>query len=207
VTPRVLFAPDGSLLSCIDKSALINALDKFANETLSLPKDELSSRSVTSVATIDPANEGSTHVHPMKKLAVVDGMLVVQKMTKKPATVVTVKDLSECFNDRVLLSLTRGFVHIILVFDIYKKDSIKSTTRSKRRHGEAPVQYQVTGDTSIEHVTISRFLSHEQTKADLADYMYLANKTLVYNLNESCCVRCVSIRAYIEQQRCPVRIK
>jgi len=50
VTPRVLFAPDGSLLSCTDKSALINALDKFANETLSLPKDELSSRSVTSVA-------------------------------------------------------------------------------------------------------------------------------------------------------------
>ena len=104
-------------------------------------------------------------------------------MTKKPATAVTVKDLSECFNDRVLLSLTRGFVHIILVFDIYKKDSLKSTTRSKRRHGEAPVQYEVIRDTSIEHVTISRFLSHEQTKADLADYMYLANKTLVYNLN------------------------
>ncbi len=30
------------------------------------------------------------------------GYCVVQKMTKKPATVVTVKDLSECFNDRVL---------------------------------------------------------------------------------------------------------
>jgi len=33
-----------------------------------------------------------TQLHPIKKLAVVDGMVVVQKMTKKPATVVTVKD-------------------------------------------------------------------------------------------------------------------
>jgi len=44
--------------------------------------------------------------------------------------VVTVKDFSECFNDRVL-SLTRGFDHIILVFDTYKQDSLKSTTTSK----------------------------------------------------------------------------
>ncbi len=105
-------------------------------------------------------------------------MVVVQKMTKKPATVVTVKDLSECFNDRVL-SLTRGFEHIILVFDTYKQDSLKSTTRVKRRHGKAPVQYQVKDDTSIKHITMSRFLSHDQTKADLTDY--LAEKTLEYN--------------------------
>jgi len=178
VTPRALFAPDGSLLSCTDKSKLIHALYQFANETLSLPEDEL--RPMTPVPTSDPANEGSTHVHPSKKLAVVDGMVVVQKMTKKAATVVTVKDFSECFNDRVL-SLTRGFDHIILVFDTYKQDSLKSTTRSKRRHGKAPVQYQVKDDTSIAHITMSRFLSHEQTKADLADY--LANKTLEYNHN------------------------
>jgi len=55
------------------------ALDQFANKTLSLPEDELSSRPMTPVPTSDPANEGSTHVHPSKKLAVVDGMVVVQK--------------------------------------------------------------------------------------------------------------------------------
>jgi len=36
-------------------------------------------------------------------------------------------------------------------------------------------------DTSIAHITMSRFLSHEKTKADLVDY--LANKTLEYNRN------------------------
>ena len=76
--------------------------------------------------------------------------------------------------------MTRGFDYIILVFDAYKQDSLKSTTRSKRCHGKAPVQLQVKDDTSIEHVT-SRFLSHEQTKADLADYS--ANETLDYNRN------------------------
>jgi len=38
----------------------------------------------------------------------------------------------------------------------------------------------VKDDTSIKQVT-SRFLSHEQTKADLADYP--ANETLDYNRN------------------------
>ena len=41
-----------------------------------------------------------------------------------------------------------GFAHIILVFDTYKQDS-KSTTRSKRRHGEAPVEYKVKDDTLV----------------------------------------------------------
>jgi len=105
-------------------------------------------------------------------------MVLVQKMPKYPATVVTVKDLSECFNDR-LLSLTIGFKYIILVFNTYKQYFLKSTTRAKRCHGKALVQYQVKDDTSTKHITISRFLSHDQTKADLADY--LAEKTLEYN--------------------------
>lgn len=42
---------------------------------------------------------------PSHKIALVDGMVLVQKLSKKPATVVTVKDLSHCFNDR-LMSLT-----------------------------------------------------------------------------------------------------
>ena len=53
-------------------------------------------------------------------------MVLVQKMTTKPATVVTVKDLSVCINDR-LLNLTRSYGEVILVFDTYKVDSLKST--------------------------------------------------------------------------------
>ena len=59
-------------------------------------------------------------------------MVLVQKMTTKTATIVTVKDLSVCFNDR-LMNLTRSFDEVIVVFDTYKADSLKSTTREKRR--------------------------------------------------------------------------
>ena len=112
----------------------------------------------------------------------VDGMVLVQKMTTKPATVVTVKDLSVCFSDR-LMNLTRSFDEVIVVFNTYKADSLKSTTRQKRRKGKDPVQYQVRDETSIKHITMSRFLSHEQTKADLTEYS--AEKTLNYNKDSS----------------------
>jgi len=68
---------------------------------------------------------------PSRKIALVDGMVLLQKITKKPATIVTVKDLSECFNDR-RMSL-RDYDEIILVFDTYRDDSLKSATRDKRR--------------------------------------------------------------------------
>jgi len=41
------------------------------------------------------------------------------------------------------------------------------------------VQYQVRDETSIQHITLSRFLSHDQTKASLIEY--LTEKTLDYN--------------------------
>ena len=118
---------------------------------------------------------------PSRKIALVDGMELVQRLSKKPATVVTVKDLSGCFNDR-LMSLTRDHDEIILVFDTYRTDSLKSATRDKRRQGKA-IQYQVRDDTNIKQIPLSRFLSHDQTKADLTDY--LAAKILEYNRGSS----------------------
>ena len=112
----------------------------------------------------------------------VDGMVLVQKKTTKPATVVTVKDLSVCFNNS-LMNFTRSFDEVIVFFNTYKADSLKSTTRQKRRKGTDPVQYQVRDETSTTHITMSRFLSQEQTKADLTEY--LAEKTLDYNKDSS----------------------
>ena len=109
-------------------------------------------------------------------------MVLFQKMTTKPAIIVTMKDLSVCFNDR-LINLTRSFDEVIVIFNTYKVDSLKSTTKQKRRKGKDPVQYQVRDETSIRHITMSRFLSHEQTKAELTEY--LPSKTLDYNKDSS----------------------
>ncbi len=37
-----------------------------------------------------------------ENIALVDGMVLVQKLSKKPATVVSVTDLGGCFNDRLM---------------------------------------------------------------------------------------------------------
>ncbi len=67
--------------------------------------------------------------------------MVVKKLIK-PTTVNTVKDLSECFNYK-LMSLKREYDEVILVFDTYKSNSLKNATREKRRHGKDPIQYQI----------------------------------------------------------------
>ena len=91
---------------------------------------------------------------------------------------ITVKDLSHSFNER-LMNLTQNIDEVIRVFDTYKTDSLKNATRQKRRQGKDPIQYQIRDETSIKHLTMSRFFSHEKTKADLTKY--LAEKTLYYS--------------------------
>jgi len=104
---------------------------------------------------------------PSRKIALVGGMVPLQKMAKKPATIVTVKDLSACFNDR-LLSLTRDYDEILLMFDTNRDDSLKISTSNKRRQGRALNKYPKM--TTIKHISMNRFLSHDKTKADLTNY-------------------------------------
>ena len=169
LTPRALFSPNGMVLPCNDKAKLIHVLEKLTTRETT-EADQQSDE--------DPIEIDADPPDHRRKIAVVDGMVLVQQMTTKPAIVVTVKDLSVCFKDR-LMNLTRSFDEVIIVFDTYKADSLKSTTRPKRRKGKDPVQYQVRDETSTSHITMNRFMSHEQTKADLTEY--LAEKTLDYN--------------------------
>ena len=60
---------------------------------------------------------------PVRRIALVDEMALPQKSAQKSTTIVTVKDLSKFFNDK-LMSLTRDYDEIILVFDTYRDDSL-----------------------------------------------------------------------------------
>lgn len=166
LTPRAFFAPDGTILPCLDKSKLINLLNELA--TAEAPQEDQQLEYVMDI----------TPNVPSRKIALVDGMVLLQQMAKTAVTIVTVQDLSQCFNDR-LMCLTRDYDEIILVFDTYRDDSLKSATRAKRRQGHAPIQYQITDGTNIKHIPMSRFLSHDKTKADLTKY--LAAKIIEYN--------------------------
>ena len=153
------FAPDGSMLSCTEKFVLIHNLEKLGN-----------------TSQITAGNNSTT-----RKIAVVDGMVLVQKFAKKKGTLSTVKDLAKSFNDR-LTNLTAGFSEVILVFDTYKPNSLKEKTREKRRQGIAPICN--TRSQMIQ--TSSTFQSHgfyhmKKSKADLTDY--LAKAILDYKRN------------------------
>ena len=163
LTPRALFAPDGSMLQCIDKSKLIHNLEKLASTVDTSEHAEILASNVQD----DPVSTSPTN----PKIAIVDGMVLVQKMAKnKKGTFNTVKDLAQSFNDR-LTTLTAGFSEVILVFDTYKTDSLKEKTRERRRQGKAPVQYKIEDSKKIKHIPLTRFLSHEKTKADLTVYL------------------------------------
>ena len=90
-----------------------------------------------------------TSDQPSRKIALVlvDGMVLVQNPIKKTATVVTVGDLSGCFNDR-LMQIRQDYDEIILVFDTYRADSLKSATRDKRRQGSIKSGMTPTSNTS-----------------------------------------------------------
>ena len=169
-----MFAPDGSILPCTDKSKLIHCLEKLRiNEA---------QQNAQAFVSVEHADEPETSLAPSEspKIAIVDGMVLVLKLAKKQDRISTVKDLGQQFNDRLLV-LTANFDEVILVFDTYKADSLKQKTREKRQQGKDPIQYQINDNTNIKHIPMGRFLSHKQTKADLTEY--LAQAVLKKNAN------------------------
>ena len=63
-----------------------------------------------SAMNLETMNVTHTEGDPSRKIALVDGMVLVQKLTKKTATVVTVKDLHQCFNTRLMFqTMMRSF--------------------------------------------------------------------------------------------------
>src|SRR6218665_3420995 len=92
LTPTALFAQDGTILRCMNKSMFIHLLNKLATMQPLPQEDKLLEDGVDTTQDV-----------PSRKIALVDGMVLLQQMTKRPATIVTVKDLSECFNNRLII--------------------------------------------------------------------------------------------------------
>ena len=167
---------------CPHLSSLIRLLEMLGKEA-ELEQGRLPSEE-TGCVYEGSMDEDATRVLPTKSrdvergIAVVDGMVTLHKM--QSTGLGTVDDLSHNLND-LLLSMTREYVEIILVFDGYEDVYLKYATIEARLQGQRPMQYQIQDETRIKHnsITMKRFLSHDKTKAALADY--LAMKVLTYN--------------------------
>lgn len=76
-----------------------------------------------------------TSIDKMRKIAIVDCMVLVQQMTKSQEQLVLLKILRQQFNDK-LFTLIEDFDEVIFVFDTYKVDSLKQKPREKSRQGK-----------------------------------------------------------------------
>ena len=94
LTPRALFAPDGSILPCTDKSKLIHYLEKLGEN------NEIH-ENAQATAYEEHVDEAKTSSVPSKspKIVIVDGMVLVQHMANKPGRISSVKDIGQHFND------------------------------------------------------------------------------------------------------------
>ena len=159
VVPRSLFAPDGTMLHCPSKSALMHILEKLPGESSSEVTRQIS----------------SPNAEVQFKAAIVDGMAEIQSLDK-PEWIKTCKHLAEHFNNR-LFSKYDEKQEIRLIFVRYDvPSSLKSATRTRRQGLEDPVYYCISDSTHTAKVPLKKLLSH-------------STKTKVPVRNEQICSR------------------
>ena len=154
VVPRSLFAPDGTMLHCPCKSALMHILEKLTGE---------SSSEVT-------RQTSSPNAEVQFKVAIVDGMAEIQSLDK-PEWIKTCKHLAEHFNNRLFSKYDEN-QEIRLIFDRCDvPSSLKSATRTRRQGLENPVYYRISDSSHIAKVPLKKLLSHTKTKAELTTFL------------------------------------
>ena len=81
LTPRALFAPDGTMLPCTDKSKLIHDLTKLTDTDESNERTEIPVDNQPHVGRDADAVPSAATFSTSLKIAIVDGMVLVQKMS------------------------------------------------------------------------------------------------------------------------------
>ncbi|MES9905751.1 MAG: hypothetical protein ABW168_24155 [Sedimenticola sp.] len=132
-------------------------------------------------------DEVMDHVDTSQKIAIFDGMVIVQKLETCSAAIMTVKDLGDCFI-KAIMQEAANFNEIIVVVDTYTKHSIKAAVRELRNNGQVPVRYQVKDETKLTHISLKRFLSHYKTKAHLTTYLAQKLREIQHRNRESHCL-------------------
>ena len=154
VVPRSLFTADGSLHQSNDKSVVAAEIRKVVDSDQEI--------------VVTSSTEG-VESQDEKKVIIFDGMAVVNKIDIKKSQIKTCKDFADTFVS-IIKHEAVGYQEVRLVFDRYEKASLKANTREKRTQGLS-VQYKVTDETQIKHLTTKQFLSSIYTKNELTVYI------------------------------------
>ena len=120
------------------------------------------------IAVVELKINENNDIEDKERVIILDGMALVNKVKKMPDTK-TCQDFSDLFLQKLSYEIS-GFQTVVLTFDRYVNLSLKEMTREKRS-GEECVRFKITDYTNIERTTLTKFLSHSQTKQDLTEYL------------------------------------
>ena len=114
----------------------------------------------------DRVQEPEANRHPFKKVALFDGMALIQLMGEPKGMKTCLELASELLH--LLDQKTQDYDGVHLVFDRYDiQQYLKAATHERRSESNASVSYHVTDTTSIIIVTARQFLTSNQTKDEL----------------------------------------
>ena len=152
VVPRSIFAVDGSLLLCKDKSSLMNAIEKENKKIVDLEMSKTTAENPV----------------PTSRVLIIDAMAVLQSMKKVPG-MMAILDLKEAFLMRIR-NMANTYDEIRIAFDHYLMGSLKAKTRLTRSTSVAAsqVSYDIHDKMSIKTLSLKELFSSSQTKNDLS---------------------------------------
>ena len=199
VTPRSLFATDGTLLIPSDKSSFMKAIEQYSRPAVS---DDLE-------ITVSGGNDSHEETEPepgrplstgpqsdmddmMQGMAEqtgpdeINGQLNEHGLINREKVIIidgqavvqgmtklpgmaTICDLGDAFVMRID-RMSRTYVEIRVIFDRYSTGSLKEKTRAKRAGSTQPVKFIIQGQMSIRNVSIKLLRSHTDTKSQLTKY-------------------------------------
>ncbi|XP_066919527.1 uncharacterized protein [Clytia hemisphaerica] len=162
VTPPSLFFPDGTLHPTKDKSVIADELYKLQDDKTDERMDMVE----------QPDQPESDLEEVVRKVAIVDGMAVVNRVDIKKRNIRSCADFASSFIE-IIDNDTADFDEVRIIFDEYRSKSLKNSTRANRTKGCSSVHYKVTDSTRIEHLSTKEFLSSIETKQELTQYLSL----------------------------------
>ena len=159
VVPRSMFASDGKMLLGNDKSSVMHEIEKMIERS---EESERESRDTEGGVGLDE--------EVTETVVIFDGMAVLHRI-KLGGPIKCCRNLAEAFLD-LIMHESVGSKEIRVVFDRYIEDSLKSSTRDKRASdGTTKTPYKIAEDTSLEKITMKKFLANDQTKIELTTFL------------------------------------
>jgi hypothetical protein len=156
---RALFAPDGALLPCTDKSNLAKCLEELPGK-----RDETDATPI--------GLEAAQALPNPSKVVIIDAMVIVQQIASKQGNVVkSCADLAKQY----IISLEEkicDYDTIHVVFDHYDTGiSLKQATQERRKGNVKAERSYVCVDSTPIKTSLSTFLQSSKTKDSLTRYL------------------------------------